>query len=340
MQRGRSRRRVAPLELRPARDRARLERWLAAHRRCACHEPPGGSCPRHLGPPWASLLGRLDHRPGRPPGVTSDGPGHMEPIAPHRTDLHRSSLLLIERPRTSPALDSTMDIGGVGWVCSSERRRAGRRRRPRRTRVRRHIRCRSSRRRRHRSKRVPRRGRAGTLCRSWRSPSSRVPPRLTVVPSRPTHAASTEEHPYDRLDCPACGTIFRDLPDARVDCPACGATVDVLTCPEGVRHLLTAADLASFDHDWDALHATRRREEAQRRNAAALEARRAALASYGALGVRLVELRTAPGACPACLAAAGHPFRPRAAPGLPIAGCEHDVCRCEYVPARPSATRR
>ena len=167
-----------------------------------------------------------------------------------------------------------------------------------------------------------------------------TPAGLTVVPVRPTHAASTEEHPYDRLDCPACGTIFRDLPDARVDCPACGATVDVLTCPEGVRHLLTAADLASFDHDWDALHATRRREEAQRRNAAALEARRAALASYGALGVRLVELRTAPGACPACLAAAGHPFRPRAAPGLPIAGCEHDVCRCEYVPARPSATRR
>jgi hypothetical protein len=166
------------------------------------------------------------------------------------------------------------------------------------------------------------------------------PATLTVVPSRPNHAVSIEEHPYDRLDCPACGTIFRDLPDARADCPACGTTVDVLTCPEGVRHLLTAAALASFDHDWDALHATRRREEAQKRNAAALEARRAALASYGELGVRLVELRTAPGACAACLAAAGHPYRPRAAPGLPIAGCERDICRCEYAPARPTATRR
>jgi len=171
-------------------------------------------------------------------------------------------------------------------------------------------------------------------------PDPASPAALTVVPSPPSHAASTEEHPYDRLDCPACGTIFRDLPDARAACPACGATVDVLTCPEGVRHLLTAADLEAFDHDWDALHATRRREEAKRRNAAAIEARRAALASYGELGVRLVELRTAPGACAACRAAAERPYRPRAAPGLPIAGCEHGFCRCDYAPARPSATRR
>ena len=126
-----------------------------------------------------------------------------------------------------------------------------------------------------------------------------APVTLTVVPPRPTHAESAEEQPYDRLDCPACGTIFRDLPDAVADCPACGSTIHVLTCPEGVRHLLTDADVVAFDDDWDALHATRRREEAQRRNAAALQARRTALASYGELGVRLVDLRTRPGACAA-----------------------------------------
>ena len=122
-----------------------------------------------------------------------------------------------------------------------------------------------------------------------------APVPFTVVPSPPTHAESAEEQPYDRLDCPACGTIFRDLPDAVADCPACGSTIHVLTCPEGVRHLLTDADVAAFDDDWEALHATRRREEAQRRNAAALQARRAALASYGELGVRLVDLRTTTG---------------------------------------------
>ncbi len=29
-----------------------------------------------------------------------------------------------------------------------------------------------------------------------------------------THTSTAEEQPYDRLDCPACGTIFNDLPDA------------------------------------------------------------------------------------------------------------------------------
>lgn len=155
-----------------------------------------------------------------------------------------------------------------------------------------------------------------------------------------THAWTTEEQPYDRLDCPACGTIFRELPDAVGPCPACGATIDVLTCPEGVRHLMTAADVGAFDDDWDALHGRRKRDEAQRRNVVALQARRAALASYVELGVRLVELRTAPNACPACVAAAGRPFRPRAAPALPISSCHNDFCRCVYAPARPSASRR
>jgi hypothetical protein len=169
-------------------------------------------------------------------------------------------------------------------------------------------------------------------------PAEPVP--FVVLPSPATHVASADEQPYDRLDCPGCGTIFRDLPDDHAPCPACGATVHVLTCPEGVRHLLTAADVAAFDDDWDVLHATRRREEARRRNAAAIQARRSALGSYIELGVRLVELRTRPGACAACLAAAAHPYRPRAAPGLPIAGCAHDICRCEYAPARPTSTRR
>jgi hypothetical protein len=168
----------------------------------------------------------------------------------------------------------------------------------------------------------------------------REPVSLAVVPSPATHAESAAEQPYDRLDCPACGTIFRDLPDALADCPACGSTIHVLTCPEGIRHLLTAADGAAFDDDWDAVHMTRQREEAQRRNAAALESRRSALASYVELGVRLVELRPLPGACAACLTAAGRPYRPRAAPGLPITGCAHDICRCEFAPARPRASRR
>ncbi len=169
-------------------------------------------------------------------------------------------------------------------------------------------------------------------------PVSSIP--FTVLPTPATHAASAEEQPYDRLDCPECGTIFRDLPDAQAKCPACDTTIHVLTCPEGVRHLLTAADIAAFGDDWDALHAARRREEAQRRNAAALQSRRAALASYAELGVRLVDLRTRPGACAACLAAAARPYRPRAAPALPIVGCEHDICRCEYAPARPTTTHR
>jgi hypothetical protein len=135
-----------------------------------------------------------------------------------------------------------------------------------------------------------------------------------------THAWTTEEQPYDRLDCPACGKVFRELPDAVGPCPACGATVDVLTCPEGVRHLMTAVEVQAFDGDWDELHGRRKRDEAERRNVLALQARRAALASYAELGVRLVELRTALGACPACVAAAGRPFRPRAAPPPPDPG--------------------
>jgi hypothetical protein len=158
--------------------------------------------------------------------------------------------------------------------------------------------------------------------------------------ARATHTWTTDEQPYDRLDCPACGTIFRELPDAAGPCPACGATIDVLTCPEGVRHLMLAADVLTFDDDWDALHGQRRRDESQRRNVVALQARRAALASYVELGVRLVELRTAPNACATCVAAAGRPFRPRAAPALPIAGCGNDFCRCVYAPARPTAARR
>jgi hypothetical protein len=155
----------------------------------------------------------------------------------------------------------------------------------------------------------------------------------------PSHRWTAEEQPYDRLDCPACGSIIRELPEMTAGCAACGATIRVLTCPEGVRHLLTASDAEVFDGDWDAAHAHRRREEALRRNASALRARRSTLASYVELGVRLVELRTSPGACAACLAAATRPYRPRAAPDLPIAGCEHEFCRCVYAPARPTASR-
>jgi hypothetical protein len=155
----------------------------------------------------------------------------------------------------------------------------------------------------------------------------------------PTHAWTAAEQPYDRLDCPACGTIFQELPEAIAGCPSCRATIHVLTCPEGIRHLLTAADVEAFDDDWDALHVRRKREEAQRRNAVALQARRATLASYAELGVRLVELRTATGACAACVAAAAKPYRPRAAPALPIKGCRHDICRCLYAPARPKPSR-
>jgi hypothetical protein len=154
-----------------------------------------------------------------------------------------------------------------------------------------------------------------------------------------SHTAPAEEQPYDRLDCPACGTIFQDLPETQADCPACRATVRVRTCPEGVHHLLTDADIEAFDSDWDAIHAARRREEAQRRNAVALQARRAALASYIELGISHVELRTTRGACAVCLAAAAVPYRARSAPELPIAGCERDLCHCVYAPARPSAAR-
>jgi DNA-directed RNA polymerase subunit RPC12/RpoP len=164
-------------------------------------------------------------------------------------------------------------------------------------------------------------------------------PRPELVPVMASHPASAEEQPYDRLDCPACGTIFQELPDAEAACPACGATIVVRICPEGVHHLLTTADIESFDDDWDAIHAMRRREEARRRNAAALQARRAALASYIELGISHIEMRTAAGACPACVAAAAGPYRARSAPALPIAGCERDVCRCVYAPARPSASR-
>ena len=165
------------------------------------------------------------------------------------------------------------------------------------------------------------------------------PPDPMPVPVMASHTASAEEQPYDRLDCPACGTIFQDLPEVQADCPACRTTIVVRTCPEGVHHLLTDADIEAFEDDWDAIHATRRREDAQRRNAVALQARRAALASYIELGISHVELRTARGACAACVAAAAVPYRARSAPALPIAGCERDLCHCVYAPARPSATR-
>jgi hypothetical protein len=173
-----------------------------------------------------------------------------------------------------------------------------------------------------------------------------VPVMATPVPPRapstaaPTHAWSAEDQPYDRLDCPACGTILQELPDRVATCPACGEAIHVLTCQEGVRHLLTVSDLDAFDDDWDALHARRKREEANRRNLAALQARRATLAAYIELGFRLFELRTAPDACSTCVAAAARPYRPKAVPALPIAGCSNDICRCLYAPARPSATRR
>ena len=169
--------------------------------------------------------------------------------------------------------------------------------------------------------------------------STAVPTTRAEPDSPPSHRWTAEEQPYDRLDCPACGSIIRELPEMTAGCAACGATIRVLTCSEGVRHLLTASDAEAFDGDWDAVHAQRRREESLRRNASALRARRTTLASYVELGVRLVELRTSPGACAACLAAAVRPYRPRAAPDLPIAGCEHEFCRCLYAPARPTASR-
>ncbi len=159
------------------------------------------------------------------------------------------------------------------------------------------------------------------------------------VPVMASHTTPAEEQPYDRLDCPACGTIFQDLPETEADCPACHAAIRVRTCPEGVHHLLTDADIEAFDSDWEAIHAARRREEAQRRNALALQARRAALASFIELGISHVELRTARGACAVCIAAAAVPYRARSAPELPIAGCERDLCHCVYAPARPSAAR-
>ena len=85
-----------------------------------------------------------------------------------------------------------------------------------------------------------------------------------------------------------------------------------------------------------------RRVDARRRSGGtrvALQARRAALASYIELGISHVELRTARGACAACVAAAAVPYRARSAPELPIAGCERDLCHCVYAPARPSAAR-
>ena len=174
----------------------------------------------------------------------------------------------------------------------------------------------------------------GTAPTEDRAPGSIAPAAV------PTHAWTAEEQPYDRLDCPACGTIFRELPAAAGSCPACGAAIDVLTCPDGVRHLLTAADVEAFDGDWGVLHARRQREEVQRRNTIALQARRATLAAYVELGFRLFELRTTTGACATCVAAAARTYRPKTAPALPIAGCLNDICRCVFAPARPSAARR
>ena len=172
------------------------------------------------------------------------------------------------------------------------------------------------------------------------APAEDQAPGQVAPAAPPTHAWTAEEQPYDRLDCPACGTIFRELPAKAGSCPACGATIDVLTCPEGVRHLLTAADVEAFDGDWGVLHARRQREEMQRRNTIALQARRATLAAYVELGFRLFELRTTTGACATCVAAAARTYRPKTAPALPIAGCLNDICRCVFAPARPSAARR
>ena len=76
---------------------------------------------------------------------------------------------------------------------------------------------------------------------SW---ATRVPDgAIPVDPaSPPSHAWTAEEQPYDRLDCPACRVIIRELPEAIATCPSCGETIRVLQCPEGVRHLLTAAE--------------------------------------------------------------------------------------------------
>ena len=60
------------------------------------------------------------------------------------------------------------------------------------------------------------------------------------------------------------------------------------------------------------------------------------LASYRAVGIERVEVSSPDGPCVACAALLGRAYATADAPILPLAACEHDVCRCDYVPVLES----
>ncbi len=137
---------------------------------------------------------------------------------------------------------------------------------------------------------------------------------------------------YANRACPYCDEPLEPLPSQRVACPNCGRVIHVESGPEGLTYLLRDQDLSTFDAAWKDYEDARRAADPQVRRAASERYLESALASYRAAGIEHVEVSTGDGPCRACEALTGRPFATADAPVLPFAACEHEICRCDYVP--------
>ncbi len=58
------------------------------------------------------------------------------------------------------------------------------------------------------------------------------------------------KRPYNRTTCPHCDSALKPLPKAKKKCPSCGQEIFVRSGPDGVRHLLTAAQVPAHEEAW------------------------------------------------------------------------------------------
>ncbi len=153
-------------------------------------------------------------------------------------------------------------------------------------------------------------------------------------PATATGVLPMDEHGriYANRECPYCGAPLEPLPAQRVACPSCGRTIHVETGPEGLTYLLRDADRSTFDAAWADYEDARHAIDPEVRRTAAERYLESVLGSYRAVGIEQVEIMSPQDPCPACAALLGRPYATGHAPLLPLPDCEHDVCRCDYVP--------
>ena len=109
------------------------------------------------------------------------------------------------------------------------------------------------------------RGSASRGSAAWLTPASKVhpisDPNWPKLPPRPNRTAEPyvdpADRPYSRTTCPNCSVALDPLPKAKKRCPSCGEAIFVRSGPDGLRHLLSAAEIDALATRWAEFYAVR-----------------------------------------------------------------------------------